>query len=39
VYLYLKENAGYEKLHQLVWISDEHKKEIEESLELKLQKK
>jgi hypothetical protein len=30
VYFYLKANIPYEKLHQLIWISDAHRKELEE---------
>jgi hypothetical protein len=39
VYFYIKENAPYEKLHQLVWISDNHKRELEESLGMQFQEK
>lgn len=32
VYFYIKENVSYERFHQLIWLSEEHKLEIEQRL-------
>jgi hypothetical protein len=32
VYFYIKENLYYERFHQLIWLSEEHKLEIEQKL-------
>jgi hypothetical protein len=32
VYFYLKENADYERLHQLIWLSQKDKMELEAKL-------
>jgi hypothetical protein len=34
VYFYLKENTNYEQLHQLIWLSEKDKLELEEKLGL-----
>jgi hypothetical protein len=36
VYFYLKENASYERLHQLIWLSEKDKIELEEKLGLQI---
>jgi hypothetical protein len=35
IYFYLKENASYERLGQLIWISESHKNELESALGIK----
>ena len=32
VYFYIKENLSYERFHQLIWLSEEHKVRIEQQL-------
>ena len=36
VYFYLKENTSYTRLNALVWLSDEHRKGLEQTLNIQI---